>query len=116
MLRVMRFLFAVALMILVILAWRKALGFDPYSDAFLTKTYVEPSPEMPSDMRIVGWVFVAVAALLFIDPVVAFVRKRIGWRHLALMVYLASVMMAFGGATFVAAERAEVRIEQEMEI
>ena len=55
--RIAGIVFALVLMpLLVVIGWNKAVQFDPYAMSFFTKTYVEPTPDMPEQIRIAGWV------------------------------------------------------------
>ncbi len=69
---------------------------------------------MPGEMRIMGWIFVGLGALLIVEPIVVAFLGRLKWRHVALMIWLGAWVAAFGGAFFVAADTVEARIEQEM--
>ncbi len=106
----------IGLPVLVALAWWKAPQFDPYSQIFFTRFYVEPTPEMPGEMRIMGWVFAGLGGLLIFEPIVVALFGRLKWRQVALMIWLGGWIAAFGGAFFVAADTAETRIEQEMRV
>ncbi len=105
---------AIGLPVLVAIAWYQAPQFDPYSEIFFSRFYVTPSPQMPGEMRIVGWVFVGLGALLAVEPIIAAFLGRLKWRHVALMIWLGAWVAAFGGAFFVAADSAAAKIEQEM--
>ena len=113
---VMQVAFAFVVMpIMVWAAWSKAWQFDPYTMSFFTKTYVVPSPGMPGELRIVGWVMIAVAALPGYAGYVGFV-KRIGkLRENLLLLWIGCLIAAFGGSFFIAADAAQVRIAQEQQ-
>lgn len=106
----------VGLPVLVAIAWYQAPQFDPYSEIFFSRFYVEPSPEMPGEMRIAGWVFVGLGALLAIEPILVALFGRLKWRHVPLMLWLGAWVAAFGGAFFVAADTAEAAIERETRV
>lgn len=100
----------VALPTLVTLAWLNAGQFDPYTDSYFTKTYVEPTPEMPGEMRIAGLVLAGIGGLVALAGLSG-LRKAGNSRKAALLVLLlGGEVMAFGGAFFVAAGSAEDRI------
>ena len=103
----------IGLPLLVFLAWQKAPIFDPFSQSFFTKVYVEPTPGMPGEIRIGGWIFVAMGALLALEPVVVAILGKMKWKHALLMIWLGALVAAFGGAFFVAADSAELRIKEE---
>jgi len=105
-----------ALPLLVYLAWHNAYQFDPYTDSFFTKQYVEPTPGMPGEIRIMGWLFVGIGVLLALASLNAFIKKRVQFRDFAIGLWASVLVAAFAGAFFVAADTAEVRIEQEMGI
>ncbi len=100
---------------LVWAAWSKAWIFDPYTMSFFTKFYVAPTPEMPGELRIVGWIMIAIALL----PGYAGIKglaKRIGkLRENLLLLWVGCLIAAFGGAFFIAADVAQVRIAQEQQ-
>jgi hypothetical protein len=100
---------------LVWAAWSKAWQFDPYTMSFFTKTYVAPTPDMPGELRIAGWVLIVIALL----PGYAGFKgmmKRIGkiWENL-LLLWFGCLIAAFGGAFFIAADAAQVRISREQQ-
>lgn len=105
----------VFLPVLVWAAWSKAWQFDPYTMSYFTKTYVAPSPEMPGELRMAGWVMIALAALTGYASIKAIV-KRIGklWESL-LLLWVACLIAAFGSAFFIAADSAQLRILQEQQ-
>lgn len=107
--------FALVLMpLLVILAWNKAGQFDPYTMSFFTKTYVEPTPDMPEQMRIGGWVMIGLGALVGYAAINAML-KGVGTVGERLMTLWAAALVAlFGASFFVAADAAKERIEQEI--
>lgn len=80
-----------------------------------TKTYVSPTLDMPGEMRIAGWVLIVIALL----PGYAGFKgmmKRIGkmWESLLLQ-WFGCLIAAFGGALFIAADAAQVRISREQQ-
>ncbi|MCP1337814.1 hypothetical protein [Futiania mangrovi] len=96
-------------------AWSKAWQFDPYTMSYFTKTYVVPTPEMPDELRIAGLVMFLIAALPGYAGIKGIV-KRIGkLRENLLLLWVGCLIAAFGGAFFVAAETAQVRIYQEQQ-
>ena len=100
---------------LVWAAWSKAWQFDPYTMIFFTKTYVVPTPEMPNELRIAGCVMIAIAALPGYAGFKGIV-KRIGkLRDSLLLLWVGCLIAAFGGAFFIAADAAQVRIFQEQQ-
>lgn len=100
---------------LVWAAWSKAWQFDPYTMSFFTKIYVAPTPEMPGELRIAGWVMIVIAALPGYPGIIGIV-KRIGkLRHSLMLLWLACLIAAFGGSFFIAADAAQVRISQEQQ-
>ncbi|MEL7189319.1 MAG: hypothetical protein AAGK17_07185 [Pseudomonadota bacterium] len=108
-------LFAVVgLPLLVFLAWQKAAAFDPFSQSFFTKEYIEPTADMPREIRIGGWVFIAIGVLLALEPAIAAVRGKLKAKHALLMLWLGALVATFGGAFFAAADSAQLRIEEEM--
>ncbi|MEO1206357.1 MAG: hypothetical protein AAFV45_08490 [Pseudomonadota bacterium] len=111
--RVMQAVFAFVVMpAMVGSAWLKAEKFDPYATSFFTKTYVEPTADMPDEMRLAGWVFIGIAAWLSYVGIKGTV-KRIGkLRECLVLVWVACLIAAFGGAFFVAADAAQLRIAQ----
>lgn len=95
-------------------AWNKAWQFDPYTMSFFTKTYVAPYPEMPGELRIAGWVVIALAALPGYAGLKGVV-KRIGRRRDSmLLVWVGCLIAGFGSAFFVAADSAQARIAERM--
>ncbi len=111
---VMQIVFAFVVMpVLLGSAWLKAWQFDPYTMSFFTKTYVVPTLDMPGEMRIAGWVMIGIAALLGYVGVKG-IAKRIGKvRDCLLLLWVACLIAGFGGAFFIAADAAQVRIAQE---
>lgn len=96
--------------VLVGLAWWKALDFDPYSTSFFTKIYIEPTPGMPDEMRIGGWVFIGIGAVLLAALLNGLWRRRVMLRNVWQVGWMGLLLMAFGGSFFLAADRAEVAI------
>lgn len=113
---VMQSVFAFVVMpVMVGSAWLKAEQFDPYATSFFTKTYVEPTADMPDEMRLAGWVFIGIAVWLGYVGIKG-IAKRIGkLRECLVLVWVACLIAAFGGAFFVAAGAAQVRITQEQQ-
>ncbi|MBN8501452.1 MAG: hypothetical protein J0M19_09915 [Sphingomonadales bacterium] len=100
--------------VLVALAWWQAPQFDPYTMSFFSKNYVTPTPEMPRDLRIFGGVMIGIAALLGCATVQGIRKKVHDLRGTVLLTLMGIEIAAFGGAFFVAADAAQVRIEQEL--
>lgn len=100
---------------LVWAAWSKAWKFDPYTMSFFTKTDVAPTPDMPGELRIAGWVMIGIALL---PGYAGFkgVMKRIGklWESL-LLLWFGCLIAGFGSAFFIAADSAQVRISLEQQ-
>lgn len=113
---VMQVLFAFVVMpVMAWSAWSKAWQFDPYTTSFFTKTYVEPTAGMPDELRIAGCIMIAIAAWLGYVGIKG-IAKRIGkLRETLMMVWVACLIAAFGGAFFIAADAAQVRISQEQQ-
>ena len=113
---VMQILFAFGFLpFLVWAAWSKAWLFDPYTMSFFTQTYVAPTPGMPGELRIAGWVMIAIAALPGYAGIKG-IAKRIGkLRDSLLLVWVGCLIAGFGGAFFIAAEAAQVRITQKLQ-
>ncbi len=99
--------------VLIGIAWWKAPQFDPYTMSFFTKTYVEPTPEMPRDFRIFGGVVVGLGVLLGWSTLQGIRKKVHTLRDTVIIGLMALEIAAFGGAFFVAADAAQDRIEQE---
>lgn len=98
---------------LAAVAWIKAPGFDPYTMSFFTKTYVEPTHDMPGDIRIVGWIMIGIGAIVAYAGLKGVV-KRIGkWLDNAMLLWIGMLVVAFGASFFAAADSAQERIEQE---
>jgi hypothetical protein len=95
---------------LVVLAWWKALQFDPYTMSFFTKTYIEPTPDMPDQFRIFGWIIVGIGALLLAALANGLWRRRVVFREIWTAIWMGLLVTAFGGAFFLAANRAEEAI------
>lgn len=93
--------------VLVGLAWWKAVQFDPYTTSFFTKTYVAPSPAMPDEFRLFGGVVIVIGALVILAFANGLWRRRVVFREIWLEMLWALQVIAFGGAFFVAADRAE---------
>lgn len=110
-------LFALFIMpCLVVIAWMKAPGFDPYSMSFFTKTYVEPSPEMPGELRIAGLVFIGIGSLLLLAGINGLAKARVRLREIWMVLWIGFCIVLFGSAFFVAADSAKDRIEQEQSL
>ncbi|WP_197920343.1 hypothetical protein [Aurantiacibacter sediminis] len=108
------FFAGIGMPILVLAAWYKAWSFDPYSEIFFTRFFVQPTPEMPGEIRIAGWLFLGLGILLAAEPAIAALVRRMNWKQAALMAWLGGLTAAFGGAFFVAADAAESKIEQRI--
>lgn len=97
---------------LAAVAWWKAASYNPYTTSFFTKIYIAPSPELPGEMRLAGWVIVTVGALLLVIFMWGLAKKRLraseGWAE----ILFALLLVAFGGAFFVAAQSAQFHIDQ----
>ncbi len=98
---------------LVVIAWLKAPEFDPYTTSFFTKTYIEPTLDMPGELRIAGWVFIGIGALLMFAAVNGLVKARVRFREIWVVLWVSISIALFGGAFFVAADSAQSRIERE---
>ena len=97
---------AVFMPTLVVVAWWKASRFDPYTMAFFTKTYIEPTADMPGEFRIFGAVVIGIGALVIAALVNGLVRGRVVLREIWMAMLMGVMIMAFGGAFFLAADRA----------
>lgn len=104
---------AFMLPVLIAMAWWKAPQFDPYTMSFFTKTYVEPTAEIPRGLRIFGGVVVGLGALLGWATLQGIRKKVHSLRDTTLIGLMAIEFAIFGGAFFVAADAAQTRIEQE---
>lgn len=101
----------IAMPTLVGLAWWKAVSFNPYTTSFFTKTYIAPTPQFPWEMRVAGWVFVAIGALLLITFAYGMTKKRLRLRECWSELSFSILLVVFGGAFFVAANSAQAHIE-----
>lgn len=99
---------------LVVIAWINAVEFDPYSTSFFTKVYVEPTHEMPVEMRIAGGVFITIGLLLAGLAISGLAKARVSFREIGVVLWASICIAMLGGAFFVAANSAEERIKQEM--
>jgi len=99
--------------VLIGIAWWHAPKFDPYTMSFFTKTYVEPTPEMPRDFRIFGGIVVGLGAMLGWATLQGIRKKVHSLRDTMLVGLMALEITVFGGAFFVAADAAQTQIEQE---
>lgn len=94
-------------------AWWKAPQFDPFTTRFFTRSYIEPTAEMPGDLRVLGWVLISLGGLLGWVTLQG-VRRAVHTRgETAILALLALEVAVFGGAFFVAADSAEERIAEE---
>lgn len=98
---------------LAFVSWQKAWQFDPYTMSFFTKTYVEPSPEMPGELRIVGWIMIGIGLLVAYAGVKGMVRRIGAWIDSLMLLWIGVMVGLFGGSFFIAANAAQERIEQE---
>jgi hypothetical protein len=107
------FFAAVGLPALVVMAWTMAPDFDPYTQTFFAKQWVEPTPELPGNLRITGWIMIGLGALFVIEPAVYAALGKRALRDMALLIWLGALVAAFGMAFFAAADAAQNRISQE---
>jgi hypothetical protein len=97
----------------VVLAWYKAPQFDPYTMSFFTKTFIEPTLDMPGEIRIIGWVMIGIGAWLVYAGGKSIIKRIGSLRERLLVLWIGCLIAAFGGAFFVAANAAQDRIIQE---
>jgi hypothetical protein len=95
---------------LVVLAWWRAEQFDPYTMSFFTKTYIEPTPDMPDEFRIFGWIIIGIGALVLAAMANGLWRKRVVFREIRMAIWMGFLIAAFGGSFFLAANRSESAI------
>jgi hypothetical protein len=95
---------------LVVLAWWKAADFDPYAMSFFTKTYIAPTPSMPGEMRIFARIVIGSGIFLLAALANGLWRGRVTFREIWMAMWMGLLVMAFGGAFFVAADNAEEAI------
>ena len=95
------------------IAWWKAPQFDPYTTSFFTKTYIAPSASMPNELRLAGAVIIGLGALVGLAMVRGVAKARVTLRESLAAGVCAALVMAIGGAFFVAAHSAQVRIAKE---
>ena len=95
------------------IAWWKALQFDPYTMSFFTKKYIAPSASMPNELRLAGAVIIGLGALVGWLTVRAVAKSRVAARDAWVAGAGAALVTAIGGAFFVAAHSAQIRITQE---
>lgn len=100
----------IVLPLIVFSGWQKAKDFDPYSDSFFTKTYVEPTDEMPDEMRFVGWIMVGIGGLVAYAGVSGLRKPELSKGMSLLILLLGLEVMAFGGTFFAAARSVEDKI------
>ncbi|RGP40289.1 hypothetical protein BPTFM16_00571 [Altererythrobacter insulae] len=110
------FFVCIGLPSLIAIAWWKAVTFDPYTQSFFTKQWVEPTPDMPGQMRIAGWVFIGLGALLAIEPAVIVALEKRKLKQAFLMVWIGGLVSAFGGAFFLAANSAQAKIDERSSV
>lgn len=107
----LRVLIALGLMpVLVLLAWWKAGQFDPYTMSFFTKIYIEPTPGMPGELRTAAWIVMGIGALMLAALANGLIQRRTAFREIWMATWMGLLIIAFGGAFLVAAERAEMAI------
>jgi hypothetical protein len=92
--------------VLVVLAWWKAVQFDPYTMSFFTKTYIEPTPSMPDEFRLFGGIVIGIGALMLAACANGLWRRRVIFREIWMVMWMGLLFIAFGGAFFVAADQA----------
>ena len=95
---------------LIFSAWQKARDFDPYAEMFFTKTYVEPTLDMPGEMRIAAWVLIAIGALVAFAGLSGFRKPDLSRTMSFLVLLLGAEVMAFGATFFIGAASAEQKI------
>ena len=100
--------------VLVFLAWRMALVFDPFTMNFFAKNTPEPTPDLPGQMRIIGMVIVGLGALLAVSTARSVFTGANRWKPAAVVVLMGLEIAAFGCAFFVAADNAQIRIQREL--
>jgi hypothetical protein len=106
------FIVGFSMPVLVGLAWWKAPRFDPYTMTFFTRTHVVPTPEMPGEMRIAGWIMIGIGALLLWVTLQGIRKKVHTLRETAMIFLMGLEIAAFGGAFFVAADSAQHRLAE----
>jgi O-antigen/teichoic acid export membrane protein len=100
------FFVGVFMPLLVGLAWWQAPQFDPYTMKFFTRTHVAPTPDMPDEMRIIGWIMIGIGALLLWVTFQGIRKKVHNLRETTMILVMGIEIAAFGGAFFVAADAA----------
>ena len=110
------FFVCIGLPSLVALAWLKAGTFDPYTQSFFSKRWIEPTPDMPGQIRMGGWMFIGLGALLAIEPMVVGALGKLKIKQVFLMLWIGGLLIAFGAAFFVAAESSQAKIDEQSSI
>jgi O-antigen/teichoic acid export membrane protein len=100
--------------VLVFLAWRMALVFDPFTMTFFAKNRPEPTPDLPGQMRTIGMVIVGLGALVSVSTLQSIFTGVNRWKPAAVVVLMGLEIVAFGCAFFVAADNADIRIQREL--
>lgn len=98
--------------VLIFSAWQKAGNFDPYAEMFFTKTYVEPTLDMPGEMRIAAWVLIGIGALVAFVGLSGFRKPDLSRMMALLILLLGAEVMAFGTAFHIGAGSAEQKIAE----
>ena len=94
-------------------AWVKAVRFDPYAMSFFTREYIAPTPEMPGEIRLFGWIVIGIGAVLALAACRAGAKGLVPWRDAGLTLWVCALVAALGGAFHLAADRAAEAIAQQ---